>query len=416
MGVEATMNATKRICSWQFTAFRILFGFYLAVHFILLLPHANELFGSAGLLGEPRLNPLHGLLPNPLAFVAWPQFPIVFVSVLALVSMAFTAGFFRRTSALILWFGWACLFNRNNLIANPGIPYVGLLLVLCALVPPGEPLTIRKRHSAKPWCMPAAIYWGAWVLLAIGYSYSGIWKVFSPSWIDGTALTHLLNNPLARPGVVRDLLLQFPALLTILTWTALAGELLFLPLSIVRGGRLVAGLWMLLMHFGILLVVNFADLTFGMLMIHLFTFDPKWIPGRRTRAVVLFDGECGMCNGWVRFITREQSEPLFSFAPLQSDAGRKLLSNHKLGEEYRDSILVIEGNGEAERVFTKSSAVLRIISGLGGFWRWFAVLAIVPRAARDWLYDQMAVRRHYLFPMAQTCELSTINSARSQCL
>ncbi len=408
------MNSTKQISAWQFTAFRLLFGLYLTVHFVLLLPHANELFGSAGVLGDARLNPLHGLLPNPLAWVAWPRFPMVFVALLMLVSLAFTAGFYRRTSALLLWFGWACLFNRNNLIANPGIPYVGLLLVLCALVPPGEPLAVRRRNSANAWSMPAAIFWGAWILLAIGYSYSGFWKLFSPSWIDGTALTHLLNNPLARPGLVRDLLLSFPALLTVLTWTALAGELLFLPLSLTHRGRLLAWLWMMFMHAGILLVVDFADLTVGMLMVHLFTFDPKWIPARRTRAVVLFDGDCGMCNGWVRFITREQPEPWFDFAPLQSDTGRKRLCTHSLGEEYRDSILVFEPDRGTKRVFTKSSAVLRILSGLGGFWDLFAPFAIVPRVARDWLYDQVALRRHRLFPMAQTCQLSTINSAPAQ--
>lgn len=39
---------------------------------------------------------------------------------------------------------------------------------------------------------------------------------------------------------------------------------------------------MVAMHLGILFVVDFADLTFGMLMIHLFTFDPDWLKiGRR---------------------------------------------------------------------------------------------------------------------------------------
>ena len=78
------MNSTKQISPWQFATFRMLFGLYLTVHFIQLLPYANELFGSAGVLGNARLNPLHGLFPNPLASVTWPQFPVVFVSILAL--------------------------------------------------------------------------------------------------------------------------------------------------------------------------------------------------------------------------------------------------------------------------------------------------------------------------------------------
>lgn len=37
---------------------------------------------------------------------------------------------------------------------------------------------------------------------------------------------------------------------------------------------------MLAMHLGILTVVDFADLTGGMLMIHLFAFDPSWFQSR----------------------------------------------------------------------------------------------------------------------------------------
>jgi predicted DCC family thiol-disulfide oxidoreductase YuxK len=406
------MNSTRQMSSWQFTAFRIIFGAYLAIHFAQLLPYAGELFGSHGVLADARLNPLHGLFPNPLTWISWPVFPAIFILLLVLVSLAFTAGFYRRTSTLVLWFGWACLFNRNNLIANPGIPYVGLLLILCALVPPGEPLSIRKRTSPHAWCMPSAIYWGAWLLLAIGYAFSGMWKLFSPSWIDGTALMHLLNNPLARPGWMRDVLLQWPLLLKVLTWTALAGEILFLPLCLTRRGRLIAWLWMALMHVGILLVVDFADLTFGMLMIHLFTFDPKWIPARGAKAVVLFDGDCAMCNRWVRFITREEQEPGFQFAPLQSDAGRTLLREHGFTEDYRDSIVVIERDGADQRALVKSRAVLRILAGLGGFWRLFTVLRIIPQNASDWLYGQIAQRRHRLFRTASTCELGAVTPSR----
>lgn len=406
------MNQTQRISPWQFTAFRICFGVYLTIHFAHLLPYANELFGSRGVLANPDLNPLHGLFPNPLAWISWPAFPVVFISLLILLSLAFTAGFWRRTSALLLWFGWACLFNRNNLIANPGIPYVGLLLMLSALVPLGEPLAFRKRPPAQPWSMPAAISWCAWIMLAVGYTYSGIWKLFSPSWVDGSALLHLLENPLARPGIVRDLLLPWPSLLKVLTWIALAGEILFLPLCLTRKGRLMAWLWMTLMHVGILLVVDFADLTFGMLMVHLFTFDPKWIPARRGRAVVLFDGECVMCNRWVHFITREEREPLFHFAPLQSDVGRMTLLKHGLSESYRDSIVVLEAKPAGDLIFTKSAAILRVLSGLGGFWRLFCLSRLVPSAAKDFLYDQVARRRNWFFKGSVRCELLPIATYR----
>ena len=59
--------------------------------------------------------------------------------------------------------------------------------------------------------------------------------------------------------------------------------------------------FLLAMHLGILFVVDFADLTFG--MVHLFTFDPDWLPARSPRsALVLFDGVGGLCERTVLFL------------------------------------------------------------------------------------------------------------------
>ncbi len=267
---------TKQISASQFTIFRILFGIYLTFHFAQLLPFAAELFSREGMLPDARLNFTHGLLPNPLELWDSPAAVAVFVGVLTALSVAFTAGFLRRSSALLLWFGWACLFNRNNLISNPSLPYVGLLLLFCALLPPGEPCSFGKKRTS--WEFPAAIYWAAWTLLAVGYGFSGWAKLHSPSWLDGTALAHVLHNPLARPGHVRDFLLALPdGFLAALTWSALALELLYLPMSFHPATRRAAWLAMCALHAGIILCVDFADLSLGMLLFHLFTFDPAWI-------------------------------------------------------------------------------------------------------------------------------------------
>jgi hypothetical protein len=265
----------KAISPWQFTVFRMLFGLYLTVHFLQLIPDAAELFSREGMLRNAQLNFTFGLLPNPLEHWDSPAFATLFVLALALLSGAFALGICRRFAALLLWFGWACLFNRNNLISNPALPYIGMLLLLTVLVPAGEPLSLNRKEAK--WEFPGGIYWTAWALLAVGYGFSGWTKLQSPSWLDGSALTHLLNNPLARPGLLRETLLRFPEGLRFLTWTTLALELLFLPLSLHPVGRLVAWSAMSLLHIAILFVIAFADLSMGMLMIHLFLFDPTWI-------------------------------------------------------------------------------------------------------------------------------------------
>lgn len=265
-----------KISPRQFAIFRIGFGVYLTLHFLQLAPDAAALFSRTGMLPDARLNFTFGLLPNPLEHWDSPVAVTAFVLVLACLSVAFAMGFHRRLAAVLLWFGWACLFNRNNLISNPSLPYVGMLLLLTALVPAGESLS----GCSAGWEFSGTIYWVAWILLALGYAFSGWTKLQSPSWIDGSALRHVLDNPLARPGLARHVLCQFPLFLQILTWSTVALELLFLPLSFHSRGRLVAWSATSFLHLGILFTISFADLTLAMLMVHLFVFDPAWIQMR----------------------------------------------------------------------------------------------------------------------------------------
>lgn len=270
----------KPFSPWLFAFFRIVFGLYLAVHFAELTPYAVELFGSSGLLKDPSLNFTAGLFPNPFALALPDSVVTGSVALLSLCGVLFAAGVQRHWMAAILWFGWTALFHRNNLISNPSIPYVGLLLILCLLIPRGEPLSPERRNA--DWAMPLWVFRTAWILLALGYTFSGYTKLFSPSWIDGSAMTYLLENPLARPGLMRDAMLGLPEFfLKGMTWGTLAIEFLFAPLALWRVARPWLWLAVVGMHLGILLVVNFADLTLGMLMIHAFTFDPAWLPIRR---------------------------------------------------------------------------------------------------------------------------------------
>jgi predicted DCC family thiol-disulfide oxidoreductase YuxK len=400
------MRAVKNISAGQFALFRVVFGAYLLQHFLWLLPSGAELFGHAGVLADPRLNPTHGLLPNPLA-TAWGGSPAgvaIFLWALSALSLAFMIGLWRRTAAVVLWFGWACLFNCNNLISNPSLPYVGLLLLFCALVPAGEPLGATGVRGRRPseWFFPALVFWGAWFLMAGGYTFSGAMKLWSPSWVDGTAFRHLLENPLARPGFFRDVFLALPAgAIALLTWSVLAAEILFLPLCLWRRGRLIAWAAMLAMHAGIVLMVDFADLSFGMVMLHLFTFDPDWLPARRDarRPVLLYDGECGLCNGVVRFLLREDAGARMRFAPLQSAPAQAYLRARGLPTEDFDSLVFVPDwdrpEGGAARL--RTDGALSAADEIGGVWRVAAWGRVLPAAVRDPFYKIVARFRYALF-------------------
>ena len=389
----------------QFRLFRVLLGMYLTWHFASLLPFAGELFGGHGTLGDARLNPTFGLFPDPLYFLDSDLAVTGFVAGLVVLALLFVLGIRRRLVALVLWFGWASLFNRNNLISNPGIPYIGWILLACALVPSGESGT----SDGERWAFPKVLFVGAWVLLALGYGVSGLEKAKSPSWVDGTALVHLMRNPLARDTLFRTWMLGLPLpLLRGLTWLALALELAFAPLALFRVTRPLAWLSIVGMHLGILTVVSFADLTMGMLLFHLFTFDPRWlrplpVPAGTEPPIVFFDGVCGLCDSVVDLIQQADRQGIFRYSPLQGEAAKRLseIPRGRNGD-YGTVMLFDEG-----REYQKSDAVLKILSRLGGLYRAVSWLHVLPKGIRDVGYDLVARYRYRIFGKKEACRIPT---------
>jgi predicted DCC family thiol-disulfide oxidoreductase YuxK len=118
-------------------------------------------------------------------------------------------------------------------------------------------------------------------------------------------------------------------------------------------------------------------------------------------AVVLFDGVCNLCSGWVQFLLRRDPGGRFRFASLQSDIGRELARRHGLSAGAMDSVVLIEG----DRAYERSTAVLRICRLLPGAWPALAVFRIVPAAVRDWVYDRVAANRYRWFGRREACWL-----------
>lgn len=392
----------------QYSVFRVIFGTYLFVHFVHLIPWGAELFSNAGVLPDGSASPILYLFPNVLAVWDAPSVVVSLLVVGAALSVIFAAGWHDRIAAVGLWYIWACLFGRNPLIANPSLPFVGWMLLAHAFLPPAPYGSLTARGRADPagsWHMPPAIFLVAWVLMAVGYSYSGYTKLLSPSWLDGTALARVLDNPLARPGFIRETLLSLPDfVLRLATWAGLFLELAFAPLALVR--RLRPWLWaaMLLMHLQLLVLIDFADLSLGMVMLHLFTFDPAWIRPAAAAATetVFYDGNCGLCHRAVRFILAEdRAGDAFCFAPLDSEMFRSAIPKASQAT-LPDSLVVLTADGG---VLARSSGVVHIMSRLGGLWRVLASVAwLVPAPLLDAVYDFVAGIRYRLFARpAESC-------------
>lgn len=110
-------------------------------------------------------------------------------------------------------------------------------------------------------------------------------------------------------------------------------------------------------------------------------------------SVVLYDGVCKLCNGWVHFLLRHNLSRKVRFAAVQSDAGKMLLDWAGLPQENITTIVFIEH----DRHTFRAQAVCRVMRYLPLPWRVLSVLRFCPDAVSNFAYDRIALNRYRLF-------------------
>lgn len=118
--------------------------------------------------------------------------------------------------------------------------------------------------------------------------------------------------------------------------------------------------------------------------------------------LIVFDGICNLCNGFVKFVVKRDKKNIFKFTPIQSDAAKKF----DLPEFDSDSpvtIFYVRGR----TVLQKSDAALSIFYDLGGIWKAFIVFRLFPRFFRNWFYDRIANNRYKMFGKRDSCMVPT---------
>ncbi|MBK9140316.1 MAG: thiol-disulfide oxidoreductase DCC family protein [Verrucomicrobia bacterium] len=115
--------------------------------------------------------------------------------------------------------------------------------------------------------------------------------------------------------------------------------------------------------------------------------------------IILFDGDCALCDRAVRFVVTHDPARRFHFAPLRSEIAARLLASHGLAPDTIRSVVLLH----AGQIRVKSDAALGIVARLPAPWRWLGAFRVVPRPLRDWVYDWIARHRHRWFGRAPTC-------------
>lgn len=121
--------------------------------------------------------------------------------------------------------------------------------------------------------------------------------------------------------------------------------------------------------------------------------------GTSRRSVLLYDGECGLCNKAVRFLLRIDRGARLRFTPLQGPAAQEYLRSRGLPTEDFDSLILVpdwEQRAERRPLF-RTDAALAAIQEVGGAWGMLRVLRIIPAPLRDTVYRLIGRMRYRLF-------------------
>ncbi len=119
------------------------------------------------------------------------------------------------------------------------------------------------------------------------------------------------------------------------------------------------------------------------------------------KTLIAYDGNCGLCHGWVKFVLRYDKQEKFNFTPLQSEYFKIIAKQSK--KTIPDSVVVFE----EEQIWFKTSAIIFILRNLGFGWKLLGNLIwIIPRFIRNWGYDLVASLRKKLWKQPrQACPI-----------
>ncbi len=284
----------------------------------------------------------------------------------AIAAVAFAVGFRDRIAAVMVAAAVLLVgMNEPSLV----IPIVRVAPLLAHLASKGTPygaLDARGRPDpAGEFVYPPTLTFGIYAVLAGGYAALALPMVRVPEPSTGDLVFATAAALFVALGIVKRARLA--------VWAVMLGALL---LQIGLGGH---------------------PLLLPLFFLHLFAFEPSAIPPRRHGASerVFYDGNCGLCHRAVRFALAEDPDgEAFRFAPLGGEAFETEVPED-LQEGLPDSIVLLTHDGE---LLVRSSAILRMMAGLGGLWRALGALgALVPRVLRDLAYDLVARVRHLIF-------------------
>ena len=134
--------------------------------------------------------------------------------------------------------------------------------------------------------------------------------------------------------------------------------------------------------------------------------DPRVTDLAGGHPVMVFDGACNLCHGWVRFAVERDPAGRLRFLAIQSPAGKASLERNRLPmETYESFYLVADG-----AILQKSRGFLRMVRYLRMPWPWLGVFRFLPAWLLDPLYDLIARNRYRWFGKRALCQVPELGA------
>jgi len=142
----------------------------------------------------------------------------------------------------------------------------------------------------------------------------------------------------------------------------------------------------------------------------------KTASGSGADPILLYDGECGLCDQSIQLILRNDRRKTLRFAALQGETAQAILRRHDLeppdGTSFDTMVFVRNPDTPEEEVFLRSHAALHVGRYLGGRYGALARLCqVFPGFARESIYRLISRTRH-AFSRAPACRLPSPDESR----
>ncbi len=252
--------------SRKYFVFLTLFIFYLLIYALFELPYLSFLYASS--LDSIFIIDSDGIINNLILIIKNNDFLIYVFFVLKIFFLSLTlSDKWRRLSATCVLTLNIFFLNLNN-HTSPELKYINLLFLIIILYPKNFNFKNNPDLKFKFSILFINIIW---FIFGLSYFMSGYYKFISPDWFSGVFLSsfaefnHNFNDSF-------DFILNFPEFLKFCTYFGMFTELSALPLSLFTRTRWIALINLTLMQLGLLLIADIYQITFGMLIVHIFMF------------------------------------------------------------------------------------------------------------------------------------------------